>query len=257
MIPENYKEAVLKQYHDECSHGGIEKPVGPIRNNYHWVELYRDVAQHVMQCITCKIKSLKKSRVPLQGMDEVLFPGQKWGLGLCDPYQEPFSDSKYILTAVDLYRRWSEMYHFIRFINQQTFLKHPLVSPAWLFPNLVRIVHIWVIAIQDVCAITVSKPHAIANWSFNSLITTLANIFKSYFTGSVTIDDFMPISSLSWCAFLGRLVFINQYVHHFQAPSMSASHRGAYPKVFVPRTGGHGQRHRLKKSGLLQKCVKQ
>ena len=110
LVPEKFKLAVLEQYHDQCAHWGIEKTFGMIRQNYHWVGLYRDVVQYVTQCITCKIRSQKKNKAPLQQMDEPLFPGQKWGLDLCGPYPESVSGSKYILTAVDLYSGWPEIW---------------------------------------------------------------------------------------------------------------------------------------------------
>ena len=110
LIPEKYKARVLKQYHDDCAHWGIEKTFSLIRQNYHWVGLYRDVVRHVTQCVTCNARGLRPTKVPLQEMDPAEYPGQKWGLDLCGPYPESASGSKYILTAVDLYSGWPEMW---------------------------------------------------------------------------------------------------------------------------------------------------
>lgn len=110
MVPEKYKDEVLKQYHDDCCHWGIEKTFGLIRHNYHWTGLYKDVLQYVSSCITCKIRSMKKNKTPLQEMDQVCYPGQKWGLDLCGPYPESSTGARYILTAVDLYSGWPEIW---------------------------------------------------------------------------------------------------------------------------------------------------
>ena len=110
LVPDRYKQAMLEQHHDNCAHWGIEKTFGMIRMKYHWIGLYRDIVQHVTQCITCKIRSQKKNKVPLQQMDDPVFPGQKWGLHLCGPYPESAAGSKYILTAVDLYSGWPEIW---------------------------------------------------------------------------------------------------------------------------------------------------
>ena len=110
MVPQKYKGAVLHQYHNDCSHWGIDKTFDLVRQNYHWVGLYKDVAQHLNDCLTCRVRSVKKNKSPIQEMDQVAYPGQKWGLDLCGPYPEAASGARYILTAVDLYSGWPEMW---------------------------------------------------------------------------------------------------------------------------------------------------
>ena len=62
------------------------------------------------QRIMCKSRSQKKNKVPLQQMDDPVFPGQKWGLDLCGPCPESAAGSKYILIAVDLYSDWPKIW---------------------------------------------------------------------------------------------------------------------------------------------------
>lgn len=108
MIPEKYKEEVLNQYHDDCAHWSVEKTYTLIRQNYHWQGLHKAVVEYVNKCITCKVRSLKQNKVPLQKMDEVEYPGQKWSLDLVGPYPESVNGNKYALTAVDHYSSWAE-----------------------------------------------------------------------------------------------------------------------------------------------------
>ena len=103
MVPKKYKQAVLEQYHNDCAHWGVEKTYTLIRQNYHWQGLHKSVIEHINQCITCKVRSLKKNKVPLQKMDEVEYPGQKWSLDLVGPFPESALGNKYALTAVDHY----------------------------------------------------------------------------------------------------------------------------------------------------------
>ena len=110
MVPQGYKADVLKQYHDECSHWGIEKTFSLIKHHYHWVGLYKDVLDYVSNCMTCKVRTMRKNTTPLQEMDQVQYPGQKWGLDLCGPYPESATGARYILTAVDLYSGWPEIW---------------------------------------------------------------------------------------------------------------------------------------------------
>ena len=110
IVPQRYQTDVLNQYHDDCSHWGIEKTFSLIKRHYHWVGLYKDVLEYVTSCLTCKVRSMKKNVTPLQEMDQVQYPGQKWGLDLCGPYPESATGARYILTAVDLYSGWPEMY---------------------------------------------------------------------------------------------------------------------------------------------------
>lgn len=85
LVPNKYRQEVLKQYHDGCAHWGIDKTFGLIRRNYHWVGLYRDVVNYVTQCITCRIRSQKQNKSPLQEMEEVTYAFQKIHLDLCGP----------------------------------------------------------------------------------------------------------------------------------------------------------------------------
>ena len=52
----------------------------------------------------------QKDKTSLQEMHEVQYPGQKWGLDLCGPYLKAVSGARYILTAVDLYSGWPEVW---------------------------------------------------------------------------------------------------------------------------------------------------
>lgn len=110
LIPEKYKELVLKQFHDNCAHWGIDKTFNLIKRNYHWIGLYKDVVNYVTHCVTCRTRSSKQNKTALQEMEEVQYPMQKLGLDLCGPYPESLDGNRYILTAVCQFSGWAEAY---------------------------------------------------------------------------------------------------------------------------------------------------
>ena len=110
MVPESIKDQVMQQYHDQCAHWGMDKTYDLIRRKYHWVGLYQDVVGYVDQCVTCKQRSQKKIKSPLQQMDSVHFPFQKIGVDTCGPYPTTLLGNKYCVTFVDWYSGWAEAF---------------------------------------------------------------------------------------------------------------------------------------------------
>ena len=86
VIPSQLRGLVLKECHDECCHMGLDKTYDRIRANYYWRGLYKDVAEFVSQCVTCKGRNLRLELRLLQAMDEVRFPFEKVGIDMCGPY---------------------------------------------------------------------------------------------------------------------------------------------------------------------------
>jgi hypothetical protein len=110
VIPSNLKQLVLQECHEKNAHMGIDKTYDKIRSNYHWIGLYKDVVQHVSNCIPCQTRNLKKDKAPMQEMDQVNFPFEKVGIDTCGMYPTSYSGNKYMLTIVDLYSGWPEFY---------------------------------------------------------------------------------------------------------------------------------------------------
>ena len=86
VIPSQLRGLVLKECHDECCHMGLDKTYDRIRAKYYWRGLYKDVAEFVSQCVTCKGRNLRLELRLLQAMDEVRFPFEKVGIDMCGPY---------------------------------------------------------------------------------------------------------------------------------------------------------------------------
>ena len=72
-LPYHIKMAVIKQYHDNNGHMGIEKTFDALRLKYYWPNMYKELYEYVKNCVTCQTQSLKKIQPPLQETDIPLY----------------------------------------------------------------------------------------------------------------------------------------------------------------------------------------
>ena len=64
-IPKQLQDAVIKQYHDDNGHMGIDKTFESIKRKYYFPNLYQKLTSYVNACVTCQTRALKKQRPPL------------------------------------------------------------------------------------------------------------------------------------------------------------------------------------------------
>ena len=100
--------AVIKQYHDDNGHMGIDKTFDVLRFKYYWPNMYKELYEYVNNCVTCQTGSLKKIPLPLQETDIPPYPFAKIGLDLSGPYPKSLSSNRYIIGFVDWYSGWCE-----------------------------------------------------------------------------------------------------------------------------------------------------
>ena len=68
-VLEHLRERVVKQYHNDNGHMGIDKTFDAIRQKYNWPNLYKLLYEYMSSCITCQERSMKKIKPPLQETD--------------------------------------------------------------------------------------------------------------------------------------------------------------------------------------------
>ncbi|OOY67330.1 RNase H-like domain-containing protein, partial [Solemya velum gill symbiont] len=107
-IPRSLEERVITQYHDELGHMATDKTYDTMRLKYFFPSMYKKIDKHIQQCITCQIRSDKKSRPPQQETDIPPYPFAKIGVDLSGPYSPTLSGNKYTVSFVDLYSGWPE-----------------------------------------------------------------------------------------------------------------------------------------------------
>lgn len=58
----HYRSVVIKQYHDDNGHLGIDKTFDAVWQKYYWPNLYKELFDYVSRCVTfakCNLKELK------------------------------------------------------------------------------------------------------------------------------------------------------------------------------------------------------
>ena len=110
FIPKHLRIFVVKQYHDQNGHMGVQKTFDSIRQKYYWPNLFKEINKYVNECTICRTRSLQKIRQPLQETDIPPYPMAKLSLDLSGPYPTTMSGNKYIIAFVDWYSGWPEAF---------------------------------------------------------------------------------------------------------------------------------------------------
>ena len=110
FIPKYLRIFVVKQYHDQNGHMGVQKTFDSIRQKYYWPNLFKEINKYVNECTICQTRSLQKIRQPLQETAIPPYPMAKLSLDLSGPYPTTMSGNKYIIAFVDWYSGWPEAF---------------------------------------------------------------------------------------------------------------------------------------------------
>ena len=109
-VPEHLRDRVVKQYHDDNGHMGIDKTFDANRQKYFWPNLYKNLYEYISSCVTCQTRSMKKIKPSLQETDVPPYRFAKIGLALSGPYRTKMLGNKYIIGFIDLYSGWPEAF---------------------------------------------------------------------------------------------------------------------------------------------------
>ena len=109
-IPSHLRQEVFVQYHDDNGHMGTEKTFQAIRHKYFWPCLFRDVVDYVNKCVPCQTMNLRKIQPRMQEYDTPPFPFAKIALDISGPYPKTDSGNQYIVSFIDLYSGWPEIF---------------------------------------------------------------------------------------------------------------------------------------------------
>ena len=109
-IPYHIKMAVIKQYHNDNGHMGINRTFDALILKYYWPNMYKELYNYANNCVTCQTRILKKIQPPLQETDIPPYPFAMIGLDLSGPYPKSLSVNRYIIGFVDWYSGWCEAF---------------------------------------------------------------------------------------------------------------------------------------------------
>ena len=113
LVPPNpLRHEILRLAHDGAigGHWGRDKTMSVVRKRFFWPALNRDVALHVSTCATCNTqKHRPKNRSPLEHFQAGI-PNERVHLDFLGPFTESNRGNKYILSIIDQFTKWVELY---------------------------------------------------------------------------------------------------------------------------------------------------
>ncbi|KAK6167883.1 hypothetical protein SNE40_021812 [Patella caerulea] len=109
-IPQHLQNTVIKQYHDNNGHLGIDKTHDTIKRHYYFPNMYVRIHNHVNECVLCQSRSLTKQIPPMQFYDIPPYAFAKIGLDLSGPYPTTLSGNKYIISFICHFSGYAEAF---------------------------------------------------------------------------------------------------------------------------------------------------
>ena len=109
-IPKHLRENIIKQYHDDNGHMGVNKTFLTIKEKYYWPGLWKQLDKAISACVTCKQRNMKQQRTPVQETSAPPFPMAALQLDLSGPHMKTLSGNTYICSFIDLYSGWPEVF---------------------------------------------------------------------------------------------------------------------------------------------------
>ena len=106
-VPDSIKREIIKTYHDDVGHPGIEKTITDISSRYIWPSLDRDVSNFVKTCHKCQISkpNLKPKQPPLGESETPSQPFEYLAFDLIGPLPTTDNENKYAIVGLDLFTK--------------------------------------------------------------------------------------------------------------------------------------------------------
>lgn len=113
VIPKKHRTRVMQAYHKQHAHLGFDKTYLAIRAKYYWPRMYKDIEDHVNDCLECHKAKRKygNSTPPLHPIPVPPHSFYRLHVDIVGPLP-PSTDKnyKYILVVVDAFSNWCESF---------------------------------------------------------------------------------------------------------------------------------------------------
>ena len=117
--PVEYRDALLREAHEDCGHGGVQRTLRHLRPRYVWRGMTADIKEYVRTCHECQVaRATMGAPTPVQESDQVHL-GQAWHLDLCGPFEVPTGEkgpkgkpvvrAVYVMVAAEAFSRWTTL----------------------------------------------------------------------------------------------------------------------------------------------------
>ena len=112
LVPQSLRSEVLHLAHDTKSggHWGRDKTMARLLQSFYWPRMRRDVDLHISTCRACTVN--KHQGMPRRAMQNYQAgePNERVHLDFLGPFETSNQGNKYILSIVDQFTRWIEIY---------------------------------------------------------------------------------------------------------------------------------------------------
>ena len=112
VVPDNLRAELLQLAHDSKGggHWGRPKTLGRLQQSFYWPGRGKDVDLHIKTCATCSVN--KGGLMPRKALQtyQAGEPNERVHLDFLGPFETSLRGNKYILSIVDQFTRWIEIY---------------------------------------------------------------------------------------------------------------------------------------------------
>jgi transposase InsO family protein len=111
-IPESMVNNIIRRYHDEQAHCGLDKTFHGINSSYWFPSMRKRIRDYIDNCVICLMtdSSTNKLEGQLQSDHSPKFPFQRIHIDHFDPFQETKDGYKFIFSVVDAFTRFTWLF---------------------------------------------------------------------------------------------------------------------------------------------------
>ena len=110
VIPKAWKYTVLMETHDKLGHQGSTHTYCPIKCQYYWKGVSKDIRRYIPQSTLCHREKVEVQAYHLQMTKILEWPFDKIAIDLVTECETSSSGNKHILTIIDHLTRWPEAF---------------------------------------------------------------------------------------------------------------------------------------------------
>lgn len=107
-VPEEKREEVLSEQHDQMSHMGIWRTYRRMKTMYYWPDMCEDIHQYIRRCKTCTLAkpSNENKTAPIGQYRDPIMPVRALSIDFTGPLPMTRQKNRFIFVAIDCFSRF-------------------------------------------------------------------------------------------------------------------------------------------------------